>query len=873
MFKSIINVNEQLLPEQQTIIRPSELQNIVQPTGGISLYAVRFAEITSSVPLIGETMKGASSILLGKDIFTATIESGGQIKPMKTAWEGLEETYGGFGKVLPEWNYAGEATSAFGATKSIAAGAYGGLRDKPLTAAVYLAAAAAMVVGAEAVAGLGLATETATIGTRLHTLASATNLFTTRVAPAALGALYTVDIGMTGFQPSTKSGSVFDTEWKLSPTTQSLYKMGSRISTEAIPMLVGGGIVAYRGEIASTTKSTLDWLSTHGGGGLSEDAVLFPGRYIGARYQPKADLPAYVNGEQYLPEIRVDLISRLEKAKLIEPTKIQVGTVERPAPLPTELYRAEPRLQIEGYNVAISDTYSQTRMNELTELFAQKSNPQSVRSQFEVSGDVGIDYLKASKTQFQKLSASEQIEALKPISQRLIEAELGIQKERAPAPEDYRVALGQKTIYEMIRPKDLIEGEPATFKSDIIGRKPQYPYVEGLKSRFSINAEDIPTTLEKPYSAKEVLDMGFSLKIEHPTGISKPKGVGFGTRQQVINQEIFGGTRIRTNTPLEELITSNIKIARGKATLKASAVTEVMGEIPLPKAIGLTTKEFQSAFDNAISSVREPTQGSRRLPSGIRRDLLRDALQGRANVVGETVLRPESFFDTGVPKRKVGQIHAQTLIKEKASLRITGTGLQPDYSTVKAIENNLHTRLIPKAGQRERQRPLQRSFESEKNIERLAKNIRNALRVNKKQERKQIEKQEQKQMPVLTSIPTNRLADKADTRRDILLIPTFYRLQTTPSKQQPIKLTTPDYVQPGLPNPPRPKPPEPKPSEGKITGGSPFVASLGGSGGTTYKRPRRRRFRELFTIAPIPSFAGLFSGSKTARKPRRRNKR
>lgn len=288
------------------VIRPSELQNMLQPRGydqglesAIKTFVTRFGESSSTVPIVGDLMKLGSQGVFGKDIFTATREittigepvigkavteygtpyqeikdlGGGSysittytpskttqeistpvtttVVPLSNEWQSLEKTFTGkvSSKILPEWEYSG-SSEGVGAGLAIASGAYTGLREKPLTALTYLAGGVILAAGGEAVAGLAGATTVGTAGTSLYPIAVGTEFLATKAFPVVLTGLYGMDIAMTGLKPSTKSGSILDTEWTFRPTTTSLSEMGGRISTELVPMTIGGLGYAYRGKIA-----------------------------------------------------------------------------------------------------------------------------------------------------------------------------------------------------------------------------------------------------------------------------------------------------------------------------------------------------------------------------------------------------------------------------------------------------------------------------------------------------------------------------------------------------------------------------------------------------------------------------------------------
>jgi len=293
----------------ETVFRPSELQLMLQPKSEWSLEGliVRGGEAVASVPLVGDVVKTGGQIIYGKDIFTPALEvtrkgepvysegittygeqyqtvkdlGGGSyeittftpstttqdvmtpvtktITPVEGLFSQMEKAWivpKTTGK-LPEWKYTGESASLGGAAQAILSGGYTALKEKPGTAVVYAASGALLVLGGEALAGYGAATTAATAGTRIGTIARGAELFVTRVAPPVLGGLFITDIAMTGLKPSTKSGSVFDTEWRINPTTQSLSAMGGRISTELIPMTLGGMGAAYRNQIAAGGIRTL----------------------------------------------------------------------------------------------------------------------------------------------------------------------------------------------------------------------------------------------------------------------------------------------------------------------------------------------------------------------------------------------------------------------------------------------------------------------------------------------------------------------------------------------------------------------------------------------------------------------------------------
>lgn len=129
---------------------------------------------------------------------------------------------------------------------SLLEGGYNTLREKPLTAAAYVGVGALFVAGGEVIAGLGAGTAAATSGTSLAGAANAMNIFATQVAPPVIAGLYAVDVlGRTN-------------EWGKDFSPKAYERLGGVLSTETIPMILGGSMFANRAGIVSEVKNTYE---------------------------------------------------------------------------------------------------------------------------------------------------------------------------------------------------------------------------------------------------------------------------------------------------------------------------------------------------------------------------------------------------------------------------------------------------------------------------------------------------------------------------------------------------------------------------------------------------------------------------------------
>jgi hypothetical protein len=108
-------------------------------------------------------------------------------------------------------------------------GAYEGVRTKPLTSLVNVGIGLAFVAGGEIIAGIGEGAVAATQGMKvLGPLARGTTFFATKITPAALMGLYTIDVtGRT-------------TAWGKDTSPAAAERFGGITSTEIIPMMTGG---------------------------------------------------------------------------------------------------------------------------------------------------------------------------------------------------------------------------------------------------------------------------------------------------------------------------------------------------------------------------------------------------------------------------------------------------------------------------------------------------------------------------------------------------------------------------------------------------------------------------------------------------------
>lgn len=210
---------------------------------------------------------------------------------------------------------------------------------------------------------------------------------------------------------------------------------------------------------------------------------------------------------------------------------------------------------------------------------------------------------------------------------------------------NYPSLLGQKTIYDVIEPKGLTEGETASFQSDIVGTWPKYP--EALP-RFEISAESIPFTIEKPLTSEEAA-FGLSLKIE-PAGISMPSGISSAARQALVNPEILSGTRIASGYSVETEIMQNLKLGEVARAKEYKGISDIIGGVESikPKEISLGTGEFETALKAAAEATEKRGGVSKisRMPTGISTDLLRESFKGRPAVLEPQKLAEKQLSPT-----------------------------------------------------------------------------------------------------------------------------------------------------------------------------------------------------------------------------------
>ena len=169
---------------------------------------------------------------------------------------------------LPESKY--ESTgSPVDYISSLAFGAYEGVREKPLSTAVYAGVGVLLAATGAGIEALAARTVAGTAGTSLAPIAAGTSWFATKAAPAALAGLYIADVGGRS------------TNWLSDFSPQATYRLGGILSTEAVPMLAGGAAFAYRSEIAAGAKSLYKsgesrFTSFGERVGLSEEGTLRP---------------------------------------------------------------------------------------------------------------------------------------------------------------------------------------------------------------------------------------------------------------------------------------------------------------------------------------------------------------------------------------------------------------------------------------------------------------------------------------------------------------------------------------------------------------------------------------------------------------------
>lgn len=135
---------------------------------------------------------------------------------------------------IPELTFKSTGFAPLDYLESYGIGIVQGVREKPLTAATNVGLGALMVIGGEAIVGLGAATETATVARPILGPIVREGLvpFSTKVAPTILVGLYGHDVvqrsteGMTDFSPKSAG------------------RFGTITGQEIIPFSIGGGLVA-----------------------------------------------------------------------------------------------------------------------------------------------------------------------------------------------------------------------------------------------------------------------------------------------------------------------------------------------------------------------------------------------------------------------------------------------------------------------------------------------------------------------------------------------------------------------------------------------------------------------------------------------------
>jgi hypothetical protein len=207
-----------------TVSQISEKTSVLRPSD-IDLLAMQ-----ANIPVVSGAVVAASDFFIGgrTTLTTEKTESGTATTPTPVL-SGFEYGESQFSQKVSKAYLPALAYTPTDYASSFAQGAYEGIREKPLTAGISFGVG--LGVTALTAGFINPATESAvaaTAGTRIAPFASAAGTFITKVAPAALTGLYSIDVvGRT-----TKWGSDF------SPAAAG--RFGSIASTEVIPMVAGG---------------------------------------------------------------------------------------------------------------------------------------------------------------------------------------------------------------------------------------------------------------------------------------------------------------------------------------------------------------------------------------------------------------------------------------------------------------------------------------------------------------------------------------------------------------------------------------------------------------------------------------------------------
>jgi hypothetical protein len=252
-----------------TIMRPSDIDlwaaglNIPYLSGALVassdfFLGGRTMEVTTkgqptnlpSVTTIGVPTQTITAVPGGYQITTSTpyTTTGGQTIPYTTTSTPLPSGFA-FGEsqfvkqvtapIIPNLTYRDTGILPLNYLEAGGIGLVQGIREKPLTAAVYAGAGVLMVAGGEVITGLGAETLVATgHAGLLGTVAFEASNFAT-AAPIALATLYGMDV--IGRSIS----------WGKDYSPAAAQRFGVISSTEVIPMLAGGAAFAYRGDIMS----------------------------------------------------------------------------------------------------------------------------------------------------------------------------------------------------------------------------------------------------------------------------------------------------------------------------------------------------------------------------------------------------------------------------------------------------------------------------------------------------------------------------------------------------------------------------------------------------------------------------------------------
>jgi hypothetical protein len=235
-------------------------------------------EITTTTPYIttgGKSIERTTTSAPGLSGFEY-----GQQQFAKQVTEPVFEKLG-----IPNLSYRDTGNSPLNYLESFGIGIVQGVREKPLTTAIYGGAGVIMALGGEAIAGLGAATVVATEGSILAPVAVGTAWFATSAAPVALTALYSADVIQRSAEVHHAGQDVL-AGWSADMSPAAAQRGGTIFSTEVLPMVAGGAAVAYRGAIWDTVKGAFDFTRGTPAGQAAGNAPSYRITRVGPEYAP-----------------------------------------------------------------------------------------------------------------------------------------------------------------------------------------------------------------------------------------------------------------------------------------------------------------------------------------------------------------------------------------------------------------------------------------------------------------------------------------------------------------------------------------------------------------------------------------------------------